>query len=94
MARAVLSETALADALGSLDGWSLREGKLHKEFRFADFVHAFRFMASVALVAERMDHHPEWRNVYSRVAVDLVTHDAGGVTGSDVELARRMDELA
>jgi 4a-hydroxytetrahydrobiopterin dehydratase len=94
VARAVLGETDLAAALRELPGWSVAEGKLHREFRFPDFVAAFGFMARAALVAERMDHHPEWTNVWNRVVVDLVTHDAGGITRSDVELAGRMSELA
>lgn len=89
-----LPAEAIAAALASLEGWSLVEGKLHREYRFADFNQAFGFMARVALVAEAMDHHPEWCNVYSRVVVDLTTHDAGGISESDVKLARRMDEIA
>jgi 4a-hydroxytetrahydrobiopterin dehydratase len=92
--QARLDGEALDEAVAGLPGWSLRDGKLHREFRFADFVAAFGFMTRVALVAEAMDHHPEWSNVYSRVSVDLTTHDAGGITTRDVALARRMDELA
>lgn len=89
-----LDEGALRDALAGLPGWTLADGKLHREFRFTDFVGAFGFMSRAALVAEKMDHHPEWSNVWNRVVVDLVTHDAGGVTELDLELARRMDALA
>lgn len=89
-----LDEAALRQALADLEGWSLLEGKLHREFRFDDFVAAFGFMTSAALVAESMNHHPEWWNVYGRVVVDLVTHDAGGITEKDLALARRMDALA
>jgi 4a-hydroxytetrahydrobiopterin dehydratase len=92
--RPKLEGEALSAAVAGLEGWSLREGKLHREFRFSDFVTAFGFMTRVALVAESLDHHPEWSNVYSRVSVDLTTHDAGGITASDVELAQRMNELA
>ena len=81
-------------ALGDLPGWELQDGKLHRELRFADFAGAFGFMSAAAVVAAEMDHHPEWSNVYSRVTVDLVTHDAGGVTELDLRLARRMSELA
>jgi 4a-hydroxytetrahydrobiopterin dehydratase len=83
-------------ALAQLDGWSAAEGRdaIIKSFHFKDFPHAFGFMAQVALVAERMDHHPEWFNVYNRVDVLLTTHDAGGVTERDVALARAMDEAA
>lgn len=89
-----LSDAELRSALEHLPGWSLEAGKLHREYRFDDFVTAFGFMTSVALVAEAMNHHPEWSNVYSRVAVDLTTHDAAGVTQKDLALARRMDALA
>lgn len=89
-----LEEGEIHAALEELAGWTLAGGKLHREFRFADFVAAFGFMSRVALVAEKLDHHPEWSNVYSRVTVDLVTHDAGGITVLDVELARRMNALA
>ena len=94
MPRTTLSETELEAAVRTAEGWCVRDGKLHKVFRFGDFSEAFGFMARVALDAERMNHHPEWKNVWNRVEVDLTTHDAGGVTKSDVELARRMDELA
>lgn len=94
MKRTALTGQDLDDAVAKLPQWSLREGKLHREFRFRDFVTAFGFMAQVALLAEKRDHHPEWSNVYGRVRVDLVTHDAGGVTASDLELARDMDRLA
>jgi 4a-hydroxytetrahydrobiopterin dehydratase len=92
--RPTLTEAELASALSTLDGWSIRAGKLHREFAFEDFTRAFGFMASVATVAQAMNHHPEWSNVYGRVVVDLTTHDSGGITHSDVELARRMDALA
>ena len=90
----VLTDDELAAALRELPGWSLVAAKLHAEFRFADFAEAFGFMAAVATEAARTDHHPEWSNVYSRVVVDLVTHDAGGITELDVALARRMSTLA
>jgi len=89
-----LTSDQVAEALPSLQGWSLEGGKLFREFRFAGFVEAFGFMASVALVAESMNHHPEWSNVWNRVSVHLVTHDAGGITELDLTLARRMSELA
>ncbi len=95
MTRPVPLEPAqLSAAVDDLPGWSLFDGKLHAELRFADFASAFGFMSAVATEAARMDHPPEWSNVYSRVSVDLVTHDAGGVTELDLELARRMSELA
>lgn len=89
-----LEEPAIREALASLPGWTLVAGKLHRELRFPDFAQAFGFMASAALVAESMNHHPEWSNVYNRVVIDLVTHDAKGVTALDLELARRIGALA
>jgi 4a-hydroxytetrahydrobiopterin dehydratase len=94
IARRALSPEALKQALETLDRWSLVDGKLHREFSFPDFVHAFGFMAQAALRAEAMDHHPEWSNVYGRVVVDLVTHTARGITELDVRLARSLDEIA
>jgi 4a-hydroxytetrahydrobiopterin dehydratase len=89
-----LSDAEVTAELRSTEGWSLSGGKLHREFTFADFVEAFGFMSSAALVAERMGHHPEWFNVYRTVRVDLNTHDAGGITALDFELARAMNKLA
>jgi 4a-hydroxytetrahydrobiopterin dehydratase len=80
--------------LRALDTWKLESGKLHREFRFANFIEAFGFMTQVALHAEKLDHHPEWSNVYDRVSVDLTTHDAGGITELDFELASRMNAAA
>jgi 4a-hydroxytetrahydrobiopterin dehydratase len=76
-----------------LPAWSLQAGKLHRECRFANFSEAFGFMARVALAAERLDHHPEWSNVWNRVVIDLTTHDTGGLSNLDLELARRIDAL-
>lgn len=89
-----LTAAQLEHALGGLPGWSLAGGKLHRELKFADFSAAFAFMTRVALEAEKRDHHPEWSNVWNRVVVDLVTHDAGGITELDVALAKRISELA
>ncbi len=89
-----LSEDELKDALSQLDGWSIKDGKLHRQYQFGSFVEAFGFMSSVALVAESMGHHPEWFNVYNRVTIDLTTHDSGGITRLDVDLARKANELA
>lgn len=86
-----------AAAAGQLNGWSAAEGErdaITKTFIFPDFKRAFSFMTAVAMKAEQMDHHPEWTNVYATVDVTLTTHDAGGVTGLDVDLARFMDEAA
>lgn len=90
---AVLSGADLAARLATLPGWTHADGRLHRTFQFRDFSEAFGWMTRVALYAERRDHHPDWTNVYSRVAVSLQTHDAAGVTELDVELAREMDRL-
>ena len=91
-----LSKEAIEAALAeeSLSGWSVANAKLRREFKFSNFVSAFGFMTRSALVAEKMDHHPEWFNVYNRVEVNLTTHDAGGITTLDLELARAMNELS
>ena len=89
-----LDDATIRSELIALDGWTREGDKLHRTFQFADFVTAFGFMASAALVAERMNHHPEWFNVYRTVRVDLSTHDAGGITALDFELARAMSKLA
>ena len=91
---AVLGAGEIDEALASLDGWEVRDGKLHREFTFANFVEAFGFMAKAALVAERANHHPEWFNVYRTVRVDLTTHESGGITERDTALARAMNDLA
>jgi len=89
-----LDHTVIEAKLLDIPGWELRESKLHREFRFDDFVRAFGFMSAAAIVAEKMDHHPEWFNVYNKVTVDLTTHDAGGITELDFELAGAMSALA
>jgi 4a-hydroxytetrahydrobiopterin dehydratase len=91
-----LSGDARKAALGRLKGWSEVNGRdaISKKFVFADFNAAFGFMTRAALIAEKMDHHPEWFNVYKTVEVTLSTHDAGGVTDRDIALAEAMDKLA
>src|SRR3954467_3987233 len=89
-----LTETEIAMALSDLPAWKVEGGKLHREYKFVDFIAAFGFMTSAALVAQSMDHHPEWFNVWNAVRIDLATHDAGGVTRLDFELARAMEKLA
>ena len=79
---------------GGAAGLDLQDGKLHREFTFPDFVRAFAFMSGAALRAEAMGHHPEWFNVYNRVVVDLMTHDAQGITRLDFELAEHLQALA
>jgi 4a-hydroxytetrahydrobiopterin dehydratase len=91
---AKLSETEIAAALAKLPEWKLQAGKLHREYKFPDFVAAFAFMTGAALTAQAMDHHPEWFNVWNTVRIDLNTHDAGGVTELDVKLAAEMEKLA
>jgi 4a-hydroxytetrahydrobiopterin dehydratase len=89
-----LTPVEIEARLGALPGWSVEAGKLHRAYKFADFVAAFGFMARAALIAEKMDHHPEWSNVWNRVVVDLTTHDAGGITEKDLALAAAMERLA
>jgi 4a-hydroxytetrahydrobiopterin dehydratase len=91
-----LSDSEIATALAELppSTWTVAQGKLHREYRFSDFIAAFGFMTGAALVAQAMDHHPEWFNVWNTVRVDLSTHDAGGITALDFELARAMEDLA
>jgi len=76
-----------------VSAWEEREGKLHREFTFADFSEAWAFMARVALLAEKLNHHPDWSNSWNKVVIDLVSHDAGGVTDRDRQLAEKIDGL-
>ena len=76
-----------------MPGWSLKNDKLHKEFQFDNFNQAFGFMTRAAMEIEKMNHHPEWFNVYNRITVELTTHDAGGITNNDVNLARILNSL-
>ena len=91
-----LTGQARIDALGKLSGWSEASGRdaITRKFVFKDFNQAFGFLTRAALIAEKMDHHPEWFNVYKTVEVTLSTHDAGGVTELDVKLAGEMDKLS
>lgn len=91
-----LNEAERATAFSDLPQWKAAEewDAITRTFRFKDFNAAFGFMSRVAMMAEKLDHHPEWFNVYNRVEITLSTHDAGGVTSKDVELARFMDEVA
>jgi 4a-hydroxytetrahydrobiopterin dehydratase len=94
MARRKLTDEEIQQRLRDIPHWQLVDGKLHREFRFKDFVAAFGFMSSLALVAERRNHHPEWFNVYGRVVIDLNTHDIGGISDLDFELAAAANALA
>jgi 4a-hydroxytetrahydrobiopterin dehydratase len=89
-----LTDAEVSQRLPALSGWSVVGGKLHRAFQFKDFSEAFGFIARVALAAEQLGHHPDWFNVYNRVTVDLATHDAGGVTALDFELAGRISAIA
>lgn len=89
-----LSADEIQAGLDELEGWSLDDEKLYRQFRFENFITAFGFMSSAAIEAEKMNHHPEWFNVYSKVRVHLTTHDAGGITGLDFQLAKKMNQLA
>ncbi|HKH87885.1 MAG TPA: 4a-hydroxytetrahydrobiopterin dehydratase [Acidimicrobiales bacterium] len=93
---AILGGDELRDAVAELDGWVIEKGEraITKSFSFADFTEAFAFMTAVALRAEKMNHHPEWSNVYAKVDVRLASHDSGGVTERDLRLADFMDHVA
>jgi 4a-hydroxytetrahydrobiopterin dehydratase len=98
MKQPVLTLQALSDHLDELNSiadspWDIIGQKLHKSFEFKNFIHAFGFMTQSAIVAEKLNHHPEWSNVYKTVNVNLVTHDSGGITLLDFELARKMEQL-
>ncbi len=93
--RRLLNNEEIAAGLESLEGWELGGSgdRIRAEFRFSNFVRAFGFMSGVALLAEKIDHHPEWSNVYGRVDIELTNHDAGGITEIDLHLAARINEL-
>jgi len=88
-----LSKLETDEELKKLTGWSVKNDKLHKEFQFNNFNQAFGFMTRAAMEIEKMNHHPEWFNVYNRITVDLTTHDAGGITNNDINLARILNSL-
>jgi 4a-hydroxytetrahydrobiopterin dehydratase len=88
-----LSEAEILERLADLPHWERADGRLRRELVFPDFVAAFGFMTRLALVAEKLDHHPDWSNVYDRVTIELSTHDAGGLTRLDFELALAADRL-
>lgn len=95
MTRRKLNQAEIESALADLPGWQIQDGKLHKLFKFDSFARAIGWMVSAAVFADKMDHHPEWSNVYNRVTVNLVTHDLDNAVSSwDVDLARKMEELA
>lgn len=95
MAKPLLTKDALTALTETRPQWTLSDDtkSISRTFKFGNFIEAFGFMAQAAIIAEKMDHHPEWFNVYNRVEVTLTTHDSGGVTELDAELAKRMDAL-
>lgn len=88
-----LTSEKISEELKNLPGWSVKDEKLHKDFEFESFNQAFGFMTRAAMEIEKMNHHPEWFNVYNKLFVDLTTHDAGGITENDVELAKILNSL-
>ncbi len=94
MALVKATGTEIQEFIGQYNSWSVENDKLHREYAFNNFVQAFGFMTETALIAESTNHHPEWFNVYKKVIVDLTTHEAGGITERDFELAKRMEEIA
>ncbi|HEX2167616.1 MAG TPA: 4a-hydroxytetrahydrobiopterin dehydratase [Longimicrobiales bacterium] len=88
-----ISDTDIAGRVEQLDGWTLDEGRLHRRLEFEDFVQAFGFMSSVALIAERMNHHPDWSNAYKTVEIHLSSHDVDGLSERDFELAAQINAL-
>jgi 4a-hydroxytetrahydrobiopterin dehydratase len=94
MAAHKLTGDEIKQALPKLTGWAVKDSKLHREYQFPDFAHAIGFMTIAAIGIEKMNHHPEWFNVYNRVRIDLSTHDSGGITQKDVDLALFLEEIA
>ena len=94
MAAKKLTDAKIQENLAQVDGWTIENGKLHKEFQFDNFITAFGFMTQLALVAESLNHHPEWFNVYNRVTIDLTTHDAGGISDLDFQWAKQADAIS
>lgn len=88
-----LSSKEISQELKNLSGWSIKEEKLHKDFEFGSFNEAFGFMTRAAMEIEKMNHHPEWFNVYNKISVDLMTHDVGGITQNDIQLAKILNSL-
>ncbi|MCE9618183.1 MAG: 4a-hydroxytetrahydrobiopterin dehydratase [Nitrosarchaeum sp.] len=88
-----LSSESIDHELKNLKGWTIVNNKIHKEFQFDDFNQAFGFMTRAAMHIEKMNHHPEWFNVYNKIIVDLTTHDAGGITQNDINLAKILNSL-
>jgi 4a-hydroxytetrahydrobiopterin dehydratase len=89
-----LKQEELNDALEILPGWNCADGKLRAEFQFNNFIQAFSFITAVALEAEKMNHHPEWWNSFNKVRIELISHDANGITDRDILLARKIQHLS
>ena len=95
MSHKKLDDDEIRQALAQLPGWSVVDGKLHKEFKFGSFAEAIGWRVSVAIFADKIDHHPEWLNVYNRVRVNLMTHDLDdAISNLDIEMARKMNTIA
>lgn len=93
MNRVKLDQDEIDKEVSTLKDWTVLDGKLHKNFKFKNFIDAFGFMTKIALVAEKMDHHPEWINVYNGVTINLMTHDIGGISNMDISLAREIEKI-
>jgi 4a-hydroxytetrahydrobiopterin dehydratase len=89
-----LSSEQISEQLKNLPGWTIKDEKLHRDFEFESFNQAFGFMTRAAMEIEKMNHHPEWFNVYNKITVDLMTHDAGGITENDIKLAKILNSLS
>jgi 4a-hydroxytetrahydrobiopterin dehydratase len=89
-----LSSEQISEQLKNLPGWTKKDEKLHRDFEFESFNQAFGFMTRAAMEIEKMNHHPEWFNVYNKITVDLMTHDAGGITENDIKLAKILNSLS
>jgi 4a-hydroxytetrahydrobiopterin dehydratase len=94
MAAKKLGDGEIQERMAKVPKWRVVGDRLHREFQFKDFVRAFGFMSSVALLAEKANHHPDWTNAYGKVVIDLISHDAGGLTQRDFDLAMAIDALA
>ncbi|MCG3209447.1 MAG: putative pterin-4-alpha-carbinolamine dehydratase [Anaerolineae bacterium] len=88
-----MTSSQIEQELANLDGWALKNGKLHRELKFKNFVEAWGFMSQVAMLAEKANHHPEWSNVWNQVVIDLTSHDVQGISERDFKLARKINEL-
>ena len=88
-----LTDDEIQESLKELNGWSIQNGKLHKELEFTDFGGAWKFMTIAVIEIEKMNHHPEWFNVYNKLVIDLMTHDVGGISQNDINLAKYLDKI-